>query len=157
MTATGPAPAVPVSGEPARRAGLAPTSDQPQSGESGCRSTSALADGATMRRGLRRGARPPRGGVLEAPGRAAGQRRRALGAVRAARRPPPPARVRRLLRHRERGLQDRLPEPGGQALPRQGSLGGRPGDQHPLGGSGQSTLIRLATRSSPETSAREVR
>ena len=32
MTATGPAPAVPVSGEPARRVGLAPTSDQPQLG-----------------------------------------------------------------------------------------------------------------------------
>ena len=54
-------------------------------------SAPAPADGATMRRGPRRGARPARGGVLEAPGRTAGQRRRALGAVRAARQPPPPA------------------------------------------------------------------
>ena len=53
--------------------------------------------------------RPARGGGLKAPGRTAGQRRRALGAVRAARRPAPLARTRRLLRHRERGLRDRLP------------------------------------------------
>lgn len=103
-----------------------------------------------MRRGLRRGARPPRGGVLEAPGRAAGQRRRTLGAVRAARRPPPPARFRRLLRHRERGLRDRLPEPDRQTLPRQSGLGRRPGDQHPLGGSGQSTLTGTAFQSAPD-------